>query len=44
LIAHHLRNCYIGPRTQIHGAVIARQCSLKAGAAVFEGAVIGDRT
>jgi mannose-1-phosphate guanylyltransferase/phosphomannomutase len=38
------RNCYIGPRTQIHGAVIARQCSLKAGAAVFEGAVIGDRT
>ncbi len=38
------RNCYIGPRTQIHGAVIARQCSLKAGASVYEGAVIGDRT
>jgi mannose-1-phosphate guanylyltransferase/phosphomannomutase len=38
------RNCYIGPRTQIHGAVIARQCSLKQGASVFEGAVIGDRT
>jgi mannose-1-phosphate guanylyltransferase/phosphomannomutase len=38
------RNCYIGRRTQIHGAIIARQCSLKTGAAVFEGAVIGDRT
>lgn len=38
------RNCYIGERVQISGAVILRQCSLKANATVFEGAVIGDGT
>jgi mannose-1-phosphate guanylyltransferase / phosphomannomutase len=38
------RNCYIGERSEIHGAVVGRQCSLKAGASLFEGAVIGDRT
>jgi mannose-1-phosphate guanylyltransferase/phosphomannomutase len=38
------RNCYIGERAEIHGGVVARQCSLKAGASLFEGAVIGDRT
>ncbi len=39
-----LRNCYIGERSEVHGAVIGRQCSLKANVSVFEGAVIGDRT
>ena len=38
------RNCYIGERVQINGAVILRQCSLKALATVFESAVIGDGT
>jgi len=38
------RNCYIGERTQISGAIILRQCSLKAYATVFESAVIGDGT
>ncbi|MFN8459935.1 MAG: sugar phosphate nucleotidyltransferase, partial [Anaerolineae bacterium] len=38
------RNCYIGERAQINGAVVLRQCSLKANATVFEGAVIGDGT
>jgi mannose-1-phosphate guanylyltransferase / phosphomannomutase len=38
------RNCYIGERSEIHGSVIGRQCSLKAGASLFEGVVIGDRT
>lgn len=38
------RNCYIGERVQISGAVVLRQCSLKANATVFEGAVIGDGT
>lgn len=38
------RNCYIGERAQISGAVILRQCSLKANATVFEGTVIGDGT
>lgn len=37
------RNCYIGERVQIHGAAILRQCSLKARAHVYEGAVVGDR-
>ncbi len=36
------RNCYIGERVQISGAVVMRQCSLKDQAKVFEGAVIGD--
>jgi mannose-1-phosphate guanylyltransferase / phosphomannomutase len=38
------RNCYIGERSEVHGGIIGRQCSLKANAAIFEGAVIGDRT
>ncbi len=38
------RNCYIGEGVELHGAVIGRQCSLKARAVVFEGAVVGDRT
>jgi mannose-1-phosphate guanylyltransferase/phosphomannomutase len=38
------RNCYVGERSEVHGAVVGRQCSLKAGASLFEGAVIGDRT
>ncbi len=38
------RNCYIGERARINGAVILRQCSLKTNAVVFEGAVIGDGT
>jgi mannose-1-phosphate guanylyltransferase/phosphomannomutase len=38
------RNCYIGERVQISGAIILRQCSLKAHATVFEGVVIGEGT
>ncbi len=38
------RNCYIGQRAQISGAIILRQCSLKSNSTVFEGAVIGDGT
>ena len=38
------RNCYVGERVQISGAIILRQCSIKANATVFEGVVIGDGT
>jgi mannose-1-phosphate guanylyltransferase/phosphomannomutase len=38
------RNCYIGERVQISGAIVLRQCSLKTYATVFESAVIGDGT
>jgi mannose-1-phosphate guanylyltransferase/phosphomannomutase len=38
------RNCYIGEGAELRGAVIGRQCSLKARASVFEGAVIADRS
>ncbi len=38
------RNCYIGERVQLNGAVVLRQCSLKANATIFEGTVIGDGT
>lgn len=38
------RNCYIGENAAIYGAVLGRQCSLKARAMVFEGAIIGDKT
>ena len=36
------RNCYIGEGAALHGAVVGRQCSFKARAMVFEGAVVGD--
>ena len=35
-------NSYLGERTDLHGALVGKQCSLKAGTVVFEGAVIGD--
>jgi mannose-1-phosphate guanylyltransferase/phosphomannomutase len=35
-------NSYLGSRTDVHGALIGKQCSLKSGSVVFEGAVIGD--
>ena len=38
------RNCYIGEGAALHGAVVGRQCSFKARAMVFEGAVVGDGT
>lgn len=38
------RNCYIGERVQISGAIVLRQCSVKAYATVFESAVVGDGT
>jgi len=36
------RNSYIGETTELHGAIIGRQCSLKAKTVIFEGVVIGD--
>jgi mannose-1-phosphate guanylyltransferase / phosphomannomutase len=39
-----MRNCYVGEGAELHGAVVGRQCSVKARAVIFEGAVIGDRT
>ncbi len=39
-----MRNCYLGEGAELHGAVIGRQCSVKARAVIFEGAVVGDRT
>ena len=36
------RNCYIGEAAEIEGAIIGRQCSIKAKTAIFEGVVIGD--
>ncbi len=35
-------NGYVGENTDLHGALIGRQCSLKNGTVVFEGAVVGD--
>jgi mannose-1-phosphate guanylyltransferase/phosphomannomutase len=36
------RNSYIGEGTELRGAIVGRQCSLKSKAVTFEGAVIGD--
>ncbi len=36
------RNCYIGERVEIRGAIIALQCSIKARAMIFEGVVISN--
>src|SRR5262245_14529370 len=38
------RNSYVGERAEVRGAIVMRQCSLKAKSMVFEGAVIGDQT
>ncbi|MBI3974346.1 MAG: NTP transferase domain-containing protein [Chloroflexi bacterium] len=35
-------NGYIGEGADLHGALIGRSCSLKAGTVIFEGAVVGD--
>ena len=36
------RSCYVGESTEIRGALLARQVSVKNNAVIFEGAVIGD--
>ena len=38
------RNSYLGERSEVRGAIICRQCSIKSRVLVFEGAVIGDNT
>lgn len=38
------RNCYIGEDAELRGAIVARQCSIKAKAALFEGVVLGEAT
>ena len=37
------RNNYVGENCELRGAIITRQCSIKAKAIVFEGAVISDQ-
>lgn len=36
------RNCYIGEGARLHGAIVSRQCSLKAKTSFYEGCVIGE--
>ena len=38
------RNCYIGERAEVRGAILCRQVSVKSRAMIFEGVVIGDQT
>jgi mannose-1-phosphate guanylyltransferase/phosphomannomutase len=38
------RNCYIGESAEVRGAVVSRQCNLKAKSVLFEGAVIGEHS
>lgn len=38
------RNCYIGERAELRGAILSSQCGVKARAMLFEGTVIGDDT
>jgi mannose-1-phosphate guanylyltransferase / phosphomannomutase len=35
-------NTYLGPRSQVRGAVVGKNCEVRAHAAISEGAVIGD--
>src|SRR5919109_1819950 len=35
-------NTYLGPRSQIRGAVVGKSCEIRAHASVAEGAVVGD--
>ena len=36
------RNCYIGEASELRGALICRQCSVKSHAIAYEGVVVGD--
>ncbi len=38
------RNCYVGERAEVRGAILQTQVSVKPQAMIFEGAVIGDGT
>ncbi|NPA90914.1 MAG: NTP transferase domain-containing protein [Chloroflexi bacterium] len=38
------RNTYIGEGAELHGAIVGRQCSIKARSILFEGVVVGDET
>jgi mannose-1-phosphate guanylyltransferase / phosphomannomutase len=38
------RNCYIGERAEVRGAILQTQVNVKPQAMIFEGAVIGDTT
>ncbi|MEX0993691.1 MAG: sugar phosphate nucleotidyltransferase [Solirubrobacterales bacterium] len=35
-------NCYLGPRSQVRGAVVGKGCEIGAHASVSDGAVVGD--
>lgn len=38
------RNCYIGERAEVRGAILQTQVNVKPQAMIFEGAVVGDNT
>jgi mannose-1-phosphate guanylyltransferase/phosphomannomutase len=38
------RNCYVGERAEVRGAILQTQVNVKPQAMIFEGAVIGDAT
>ncbi len=38
------RNCYIGERAEVRGAILQTQVNVKPQAMIFEGAVVGDTT
>lgn len=38
------RNCYVGERAEVRGAILQTQVSIKPQAMIFEGSVIGDTT
>ena len=38
------RNTYIGEAAEVRGAIIGRQCSIKARSILFEGVVVGDES
>ncbi len=38
------RNCYIGERAEVRGAILQTQVNVKSQAMIFEGAVVGDGT
>jgi mannose-1-phosphate guanylyltransferase/phosphomannomutase len=38
------RNSYIGDRSELHGAIVGRQCALKSRVVLEEGSVVGDHS
>lgn len=38
------RNCYVGESAEVRGAIVCRQCNIRAQSVLFEGSIIGENS